>query len=151
MAISAGGYMLGAMLGQMLWGGVSAGMDVSSMLDQNKAACKRNEALQTSLAEILSAFEEGATSAIAEDKLRSAIHTWEDSLADLHYWAVVSRQRFHKHFVIFLVGLAIVTILLFFAVEKKAGRLDKLFQKIGRISDALDKGSGDQGAGDFSA
>lgn len=139
---SAAGYMGAAMGAQVLWGGVSAAMSVNNMQQQADAACKQNKVLQTTQAEIMSAFEEGGISAMAEDKLRTAIHTWEDSLADMHHWAVFSRQQFHKHFVIFLVALGIVTVLLFFAVEKKAGRLDKLFRKVGRIADALDRGSG---------
>jgi hypothetical protein len=151
MAISAAGFMGFAMVGQTLWGGVSAGMNVNDMWKQNKAACEQNKVLETTQAELLQAFEEGAISSLAEAQLRTAVRSWGDCAADMHYWAVVSRQQFHKHFVVFLVGLAVVTILLFFAIEKKAGRLDRLFRKIGRISDALGRGGGGQGVNGSSA
>ena len=133
---------MGAMVGQTLWSGVSAAQSVNDMWENSEQACKQNKALATTEAELVSAFSEGAVSLLAQDKLRSAVHGWHESLVNVHHWAVYLRRRFLQRYVIFLVALAIVTILLFFAVEKKAGRLDKLFRKIGRITDAMEKSAG---------
>lgn len=131
--------MFGAMVGQTLWSGVSAGQVVNDMWNDASKACEHNKALATTEAELIQAFSEGAISSMAQEKLKTAIDGWHDSLVDLHHWAVYMRQQFLHRYVIFLVALAVVTILLFFAVEKKAGRLDKLFRKIGRITDAMEK------------
>ena len=126
-------FMLYGMLGQVGWSGISSAQEVANSYQDAEQACKDNESMVRLTEELNMAISQGMSTTIYLHNVSEVIQRWRQSWVTLEDWASRIRKQFFQHYVLFLGFLAFVTMNLFFAVEKKAGRLDKLMHKVSRI------------------
>ena len=112
---------------------------VGDARDNATAACQSNRDLREALSYLERAVQEDVAAGMSEAMLAQAVARWEGAGIDLKQRAEMLRESFYHRFVVFLACLAVVSLLLFFAIDKKAGRLQKLFAKIGDITDAMER------------
>ena len=119
---------------QSLYAGISSGMRVRAQLQDAADLCEHNKDLSLESA-VLNAclLRDVKDQAIIAD-LNGLVNEWGESTVSLEQWAERLSARFLQHYIVFLVFLALVTVTLFFAIEKKAGRLDQLFRKASALA-----------------
>jgi len=126
-------FMLYGMLAQAGWSGISSFQETVNAYQDAEQACKDNETMVRLTEELNAAISQGLSTTIYLNNIAEVIQRWRQSWVTLEDWAARLRKQFLQHYVLFLGFLAFVTMNLFFAVEKKAARLDKLMHKVTRI------------------
>ncbi len=121
---------------QVLYGGISSASSVRDKLHQAQRLCDQSASLGRESEYLTQALVESIADASQVGLLSDLLDTWNGTQDDLLNQAIQQRKLYVKRFTYYLVFLAIFTLLLFLALEKKAGRLDKLFRKIDRIDAA---------------
>ena len=128
--------MLYGMLGQIGWSGISSIQEVANGHQDAEQACKDNESMVRLTEELNAAISQGMSSTIYLRHISEVIQQWRQTWVTLEEWAARLRKQFLQRYVLFLGVLAFVTMNFFLAIEKKAGRLDKLMHKVSRIVQA---------------
>ena len=121
---------------QATYTGISTIEGVNKHKQNAEQLCETNKALFLQKTELQQALNDGLANQVAIDKLNNTVLGWQSSYASSENYAALLRKQFLQRYVIFLIFLTIITMSLFFVIDKKAGRLDKLFRKIGRIVQA---------------
>ena len=126
-------YLFLGMLGQAGFAGVSSAQDVSRAYATATQLCERNAALHREYEEIQKALAAGAITSAMFQTLTSTAVEWHGYTNDLQKQVIATRSDYVTQFTYFLFFLAFTTTMFFFALEKKGGRLDRLFAKIDKI------------------
>lgn len=143
MAASVGSFIFYGTLAQAGWAGMSSSMEVANSFQDAEQACKDNVSMTRLADELQIAMSQGLTTTLELRHIQEIIGGWHETWLNLEGWASRLRKQFLHQYVFFLGALGFVTMALFFAVEKKAGRLHKLLHKISRIvhAEAVDNAS----------
>ena len=141
-AAEAGGITLneclqGGILFQVALGGITSFIAVRNGFGAAQRLCTTNKALQTEQTVLRQAMAEAENQQQMADRLGYVINSWSETWNTLEAAAAHQRKQFLLNYTVYLVFLSLITVMLFFAVEKKGGRLDRLFHKIGRIKASL--------------
>jgi len=126
------------MAGQMGWAGFSSAHDVHKAYSDAALLCQTNYALRDESDTVSSAISAGVVTENTMKQLRDTVNTWDDRLQSLKQQALDTRNDYIAQFTYFLFFLAFTTTMFFFALEKKGGRLNRLFAKIDKIEDFTD-------------
>ena len=123
-----------AVAGQTVFSGLTTMQTQAGALEAAKRECKMHAALTEQQQLISESVAQGY--AIEPQSIDDRIAEWRNIQDDLDLGAHQMRQQFRVRFATYLVFLGAVTVLLFLAALKKAGRLHKLFRKIDQITSA---------------
>jgi hypothetical protein len=124
------------MSAQLAWSGISSARKVANGYQNALDMCEQNRRLSLQNDILGQCIQTGAATQVAIDELHDIVDAWGQTWLDLQTRAARISAHFLTQYVLFLVFLAFVTLMLYFAIEKKAGRLDRLFGKINALSDA---------------
>ena len=127
-------WLAWGMAGQFAWAGISSARDVSSAYGVAEKMCEQNAKLEQEKSVVNKAITAGTLTTALVDQLRETAGSWQGQISDMQGDVIKTRKEYLAQFTYFLGFLAFITTMMFFALEKKGGRLDRLFAKIDKIN-----------------
>ena len=126
-------WMLWGFIGQLSWAGISAAANVGNEYRTAELLCQTNYSLRNEDDTVTKAITQGVVTHETMKALRDTVNQWNDQLKSLKQNGKEARKQYIVQYTYFLFFLAFITTMFFFALEKKGGRLDRLFAKIDKI------------------
>lgn len=121
------------MIGQVGYAGLSSSESVTDKYQTAVDACEQNKSLQRESVTLNNALAVDLATSAEVANLAAVADSWQGQITYLNNYSVNLRKHYLLQYTIFLGFLTFITFMLFFALEKKGGRLDRLFDKIDRI------------------
>ena len=128
-------WMLYGMGGQFLFGGLSSSTKVANMYQTADELCRMNKSLHDQQETLTAALAETQAQLLVDmPQMKATMDGWHNDIDVLNQRSANMRHSWLNQYTMFLGFLAFVTLMLYFAIEKKGGRLHRLFQKIDKIT-----------------
>lgn len=121
---------------QFGYGGISSTTKVSNQYAAAEDMCRRNQVFSQQKSVLETSLQNDETLSVEIPIYQKMVEQWSTEIANMQRAIKRGRTSALHSYVFFLWFLAFLTTMLFFAIEKKGGRLDRLFAKIDKISQA---------------
>jgi len=127
-------FLYYGMLIQAGYSGFSSVGTVGFEYEVMQRLCRNNYNLVNEGNQLAAMSKQGEIDSIMIQRMQDVVNRWSADAGDAEDHVVKLRTHFLHNYVFFLWCLAGTVLMLYIAIEKKSGRLHKLFQKIDRIS-----------------
>lgn len=122
-----------ALVGQLLYTGFSSVGASGDAYNKANDLCILNSSLRIEQQVVVKATEAAVLTKVMLEQLKTTVSSWQEHIHKMQESVVSYRQQYITHYTFFLVMLAFVTVLCFYALEQKGARLERLYDKINKI------------------